>query len=159
MEKAFNLARDYAEHPEGWLVFTGEYSCGKTHLAAAIANYRVDLGLPHLFVSVPELLDHLRATFSLTSEKRFDQLFEEVNATPLLILDDLGTEAATPWAREKLYQIINHRYNSELPTVITTSRTLDETDARLRSRMLDQRLCRIYAITAPGYRGKSRKKR
>jgi DNA replication protein DnaC len=55
--------------------------------------------------------------------------------------------------KEKLYQLFNHRYNAELPTVITSAETLEEMDPRLRSRMLDKRLCRIYAITTPPYSG------
>ncbi len=55
---------------------------------------------------VPDLLDHLRATFSPSSTVSLDRRFEEVRTTPLLILDDLGTQSATPWAREKLYQIV-----------------------------------------------------
>jgi DNA replication protein DnaC len=65
----------------------------------------------------------------------------------------------TPWVREKLYQLFNHRYNAELPTVITTADTLDEMDARIRARMLDGRLCTIYAITAPSYHGGRKKKK
>ena len=90
---------------------------------------------------------------------RFDRRFEEVRSTPLLILDDLGTQSMTPWVREKLFQIFNYRYNAELPTVITTSDYREEMDARLRSRIEDARLCKVYAITATGYRGKTRKKR
>jgi DNA replication protein DnaC len=71
----------------------------------------------------------------------------------LLILDDLGTQSATPWAREKLYQLFNYRYNAELPTVITTSQFGDVIDPRIFSRMQDQRLCRIVNINAPAYRG------
>ncbi|MEW6718078.1 MAG: ATP-binding protein [Chloroflexota bacterium] len=159
LEKAFKAAQNYAERPEGWLVFSGPYGCGKTHLAAAIANFHAGLGHPPLFVMVPDLLDHLRATFSPTSTVSYDQRFEEVRVAPLLILDDLGTQSMTPWVREKLYQLFNHRYNAELPTVITTADTLDEIDPRLRSRMLDTRLCTIYAITVPAYRGTSRKRR
>ena len=40
-------------------------------------------------------------------------------------------------------QLLNHRYNAELPTVITTSDAIEEVDARIRSRMLDTRLCTI----------------
>ncbi len=71
---------------------------------------------------------------------------------PLLILDDLGTQSATPWAREKLYQIFNHRYNGELPTVITIASTLKDIDQRIRSRMLDARLCTAYLLNVPPYR-------
>ena len=153
LENALHVAQEYAARPEGWLVFTGSYGCGKTHLAAAIANYRADLGYPPLFVVVPDLLDHLRATFSPTSTVTLDRRFEEVRTSPLLILDDLGTQSMTPWVREKLYQLFNFRYNAALPTVITTADYKDEMDPRLLSRMNDARLCRICAITAPAYRG------
>lgn len=151
--KAFQAAQAFSEAPEGWLVLMGPYGCGKTHLAAAIANYRAGLGSPPLFVVVPDLLDHLRATFNPEVPTRFDRLFEEVRSAPLLILDDLGTQAMTPWVREKLYQLFNHRYNAELPTVITTANSLEEMDERIRSRLVDRRLCTIYAIQAPPYSG------
>ncbi len=152
LEKAFRAAHQFAEKPRGWLMLMGQYGTGKTHLAAAIGNYRNSEGDTPMFVVVPDLLDHLRATFSPSSSVSYDNLFDQVRMVPLLILDDLGTQSATPWAREKLYQIFNYRYNAELPTVITTSGTLEETDPRIRSRMLDKRLCDIYVIDAPPYR-------
>jgi DNA replication protein DnaC len=158
LEKALKAATTFAEKPKGWLVLAGPYGCGKTHLAAAIANSRTDLGDPPLFVMVPDLLDHLRATFSPSSNTSYDRRFDEIRTAPLLILDDLGTQSMTPWVREKLYQLFNYRYNAELPTVITTADTLDEMDARIRSRMLDGRLCTIYAITVPAYHGGRGKK-
>ena len=153
LQKAIKAAHAFAEKPKGWMVLMGGYGSGKTHLAAAIANYRAGLGDPPLFVMVPDLLDHLRATFSPHSSTTFDRRFDEIRTAPLLVLDDLGTQSMTPWVREKLYQLFNYRYNAELPTVITTSDSLDEMDARIRSRVLDGKLCSIYAITAPGYHG------
>jgi DNA replication protein DnaC len=151
----FKAAENFAKKPNGWLVLTGTYGSGKTHLAAAIANYQASLGAPPLFIVVPDLLDHLRATFNPSSSASYDRRFNEIRATPLLILDDLGTQSTTPWVKEKLYQLFNYRYNAELPTVITTSEEIDEKmDARIRSRMLDTRICTIYAITAPTYTGR-----
>ncbi len=158
LQKALKAAHVFAERPRGWLVFMGGYGAGKTHLAAAIANYRAGLGDPPLFVMVPDLLDHLRATFGPSSHTTFDRRFDEIRAAPLLVLDDLGTQSMTPWVREKLYQLFNYRYNAELPTVITTSDSLDEMDPRIRSRLLDGSLCSIYAITVPGYHGSKTKK-
>lgn len=155
LKYVLEFCQTYAEQPENWLVLTGVYGCGKTHLAAAIANARMALGQPALFVVVPDLLDHLRATFGPTSQARFDKRFEEVRDAPLLVLDDLGTESASPWAREKLYQLFNHRYNAHLPTVITTAKTVEEWDPRLRTRMLDERRSVYLLIKAPSYRGKS----
>ena len=106
-----------------------------------------------MFVVVPDLLDHLRATFSPNSPTTLDKLFEQVRSVPLLILDDLGTESATPWAREKLFQLLNHRYAARLPTVITTADYVDKIDERLRTRMLDGTRCTIFSIQAPSYRG------
>jgi len=153
LRRAYDLCRAYAEDPDGWLVLTGTYGCGKTHLAAAIANERVSRGQPALLVVVPDLLDHLRATFSPNSQARFDRRFEEVKNAPLLVLDDLGTESASPWAQEKLFQLFNYRYIARLPTVITTSREIDDVDPRLRTRMLDLARCTIFGILAPSYRG------
>ncbi len=153
LEKAFRAAQEFGEHPRGWLVLTGTYGCGKTHLAAAIGNYRKGMGDSPVFVVVPDLLDHLRATFSPASPTSYDEMFNRVKSAPILILDDLGTQSATPWAREKLYQIFNERYNAKLPTVITMSSNLEDLDARIRSRMLDTRLCTIFEIIAPSYRG------
>jgi DNA replication protein DnaC len=157
-EKAQNLRRAYetclyyAQEPEGWLILSGTYGCGKTHLAAAIANARIAQGEPALFMVVPDLLDHLRSTYSPQSEVSYDSLFEQLRTTPLLILDDLGTQSATPWAQEKLFQLLNHRYNVRLPTVITTNQRIDDLDPRLRSRLLDPSLVSHYAIVASDFR-------
>ena len=153
LRHALEFCRAYAEQPENWLLLMGVYGCGKTHLAAAIAHQQVARGQPALFVVVPDLLDHLRATFSPNSPVRFDKRFQEVKTAPLLVLDDLGTESASPWAQEKLYQLFNYRYNARLPTVITTAKTMDEVDPRIRTRLLDQRRCVRLLIGAPSYRG------
>ena len=102
---------------------------------------------------VPDLLDHLRATFGPDSRVSYDQRFEEVRTAPLLILDDLGTESATPWAKEKLYQIINYRYVARRPTVFTTVLKPEELDLRIRTRFLDETRCSMIPILAPSYRG------
>lgn len=158
LQKALKAAHNYAEKPKGWLVFMGGYGSGKTHIAAAIANYRAGLGDPPLFIMVPDLLDHLRATFSPHSSVAFDRRFDDIRTAPLLVLDDLGTQSMTPWVREKLYQLFNYRYNRELPTVITTADSMNEMDARIRSRLLDGKLCTVYVLNVPSYHGGRGKK-
>ncbi len=152
LRRAYDVARAYALKPRGWLVIRGGYGCGKTHLAAAIANTCLDRGLPVLFVTVPDLLDHLRAAFAPTSEEPYAERFDEIRTAPLLILDDLGTEQSTPWALEKLFQLLNYRYLNRLPTVITTNRALEELEPRLRSRLADPDLVDIVTLLAPDYR-------
>ena len=152
---AFETAKAFAESPTGWLLLTGMNGCGKTHLAVAIINERLKLGHPAFFAFVPALLDYLRATFRPDSLTGYDELFEEVKTAPLLVLDDLGSENSTPWAEEKLYQIIVHRHNGRLPTVITSNyaslEELDEKKPRIRSRLADA-LVEWTPITASDYR-------
>lgn len=153
LRRAYNLAQEFATHPSGWLLLTGAYGCGKTHLAAAIAHEVIGRGEPALFIVVPDLLDYLRATFGPNSETSFDERFERVRTAALLILDDLGAQSATAWAQEKLFQLLNYRYVAHLPTVITTNLRLPEIDARLRSRLADPDITTIVAITAADFRG------
>jgi len=153
LKQALALAKNYAAEPRDWLVFTGVPGCGKTHLAAAIANHLFIQGSPVLFVVVPDLLDYLRAAFDPQSHVRYDKRFDEVRTTPFLVLDDLGTESATPWAREKLFQIINYRYVARLPTVITTASKPEQLDSKLVARILDPTRCTTFPIRAPRYHG------
>ncbi len=154
LKEAVDTARDFALQPSGWLIFTGSYGCGKTHLAAAVANHCVEHDMAVLFVAVPDLLDYLRATYAPDSSTTYDDRFDQVRNVELLILDDLGTQNTTPWAAEKLYQILNYRHNAELPTVITTNQSLGDVDPRLASRLRDQELVRTIPIYAPDYRAR-----
>ena len=83
LEMAFNQAKHYAGNLKGWLLLQGGYGCGKTHLAAAIANFAVEMGVPTLFLTVPDLLDTLR--FSYDSENtNFETRFDEIRNAQLL---------------------------------------------------------------------------
>ncbi len=152
LKKACEIAESFAESPDGWLVLVGQSGCGKTHLAVAIANERLRQRQPVIFTVVPDLLDYLRSTFGPDSKVTYDRLFEEIRTTPLLVLDDLGAQVSSPWAQEKLYQIINYRYNARLPTVITTNVHMEDLERRLASRLMDHRLSLVFAIAAPDFR-------
>ncbi len=77
-----------------------------------------------------------------------------MKTTPLLVLDDFGEHCSTPWAQEKLYQLINYRYNSRLPMVVTMCCSLDdeEIESRISSRLADPRVSLVFNIVAPDYR-------
>ncbi|CAN5366877.1 ATP-binding protein [soil metagenome] len=167
VEDAYITAQEFAADPDGWVLFKGSIGSGKTHLAIAIALEIIRRhDTPVLFMVVPDLLDHLRSTFDPNSGTGYDERFEQVRTSPILILDDLGTENATPWAREKLYQIFNYRYNERLPIIVTTNAELrpgaggrasssNTIDERIRSRLLDQQT-RYVEMDAEDYRLRSR---
>ena len=154
LEEAVHASESFAESPSGWLVFTGVPGCGKTHLAVAIAKIRLSRGSPPLFKHVPDLLDKLRSTYSPQHSVSYDQLFEEVRSAPLLILDDLGSHSSTPWAEEKLYQIMVYRHEMRLPTVITVKGIFHDLPDAVSSRLQDRSVVNLAHISAPDFRGR-----
>lgn len=114
------------------LILAGSSGVGKTHLAAAIVNGRIESGKPALFMSVPEFLDDLRKAIS--SGKGTDAM-DAVKKSECLVLDDLGAERLTDWVGERLYLVVNHRYMHRLQTVITTN---SANAAELVTRLGDQ---------------------
>lgn len=151
----WDAVRAYAEKPwpQGWLLLYGTYGCGKTHLAAAAVNHRIAvLDRPAMFVVVPDFLDYLRSTFNPNGGTGFDDYFHRVKSIEFLVLDDLGAENTTPWVTETLFQLVNYRYNNELPTIFTSNAKVDGVEDRVRSRMLDNSFTERWAIQAPDYR-------
>lgn len=139
--RARDAAQRYSHDPMGWLVISGPSGTGKTHIAAAIANRLVKDGRPVKFVSVPDLLDHMRSTLDRDQENSdgdgFENLFSHIIEAPMLVLDDLGVQSPTRWAEEKIDQVLSHRYARRLPTVLTTSLAIDQLPDRLRTRVMD----------------------
>jgi len=151
-----NAAWDFAQKPQGWIAFLGRSGVGKTHLAAAIANH-VRLAQPQiLFISIPRLLDHLRSSFSPNSILPYDIRFEQIKQAPLLVLDDLRAQASSPWAAEKLFQIIDYRYLARRPTVFTLStqsgdlKEISAADPRIASRLTDEGICQLCRLKSSG---------
>jgi DNA replication protein DnaC len=153
VSQAFQEAAQWADALQGWLVMQGPNGCGKTHLAIAIAKRCLDNGAAVLFATVPDLLDYLRAAFSPNTEVGYDDEFQKMREAEVLILDDLGAEQSTAWANEKLFQLLNHRYNAHLPTVVTTNCIdLSGIAPRLRSRLRDRRLVQTVVMDAQDFR-------
>ncbi len=162
--EAYAACAHYSEKMEPlWLVLSGPCGCGKTHLAAAVAHASLDR-LTVLFAVVPDLLDQLRAAYAPQSTHSFDDRFRSIREVGMLILDDLGTENTTEWAREKLFQIINYRLSEGLPLVVTTNNVrrdkatgryiFNNLDERIASRLSDVRMVRHVQITSEDYRAR-----
>ncbi len=115
------------------LILIGGVGTGKTHLASAIVHELARQDVFALFIFVPDFLDEIRAMYDENYDEEEDK-FELVKNARVLVLDDLGTERITDWAREKITQLINHRYNNALATIVTTNLTLDELKNRIGER-------------------------
>ena len=152
LQMVYESAKMFSRNSQGWLFLTGGIGCGKTHLSVAIINERILAGEPSYFAFVPALLDHLRATFKPDSPISYDELFDQVKTAPFLVLDDLGSETTTPWAEEKLYQIIVYRHNNRLPTVITSSLDFTDQTGPISSRIRDPYVGELIRLDTQDYR-------
>lgn len=141
-----------------WLVMLGSVGWGKTHLACAIAMRWFERGTGFRFITAPDMLDEIKETFGRTADDKglmYEQVMEYFKTLPLLIVDDLGANSDTAWAQEKFYQILDHRWKEELPTIITSNRKESELDERIRSRMKDTHagLCVVFSRSVADARG------
>ena len=151
---AFNLCRDYANNDnlfrmkKSSIILVGGVGSGKTHLAAAIANTLIDRGIPVLFSTFPDHLEHIREEYDHTGKKEY---LAKMKTVPMLVLDDLGKERKTEWTQNILFDVINYRYEHLLPVIITTNFSYDD----LANYIGDAVFSRLYEMgSAIATRGK-----
>lgn len=102
------------------LLLYGNTGTGKTYTACEIANALIDKGYPVLVTNFARILNTLQGTF----EKQ--EYIDSFNSYQLLVIDDLGIERDTAYAKEQVFNIIDSRYRSGLPMVITTNLTMEK---------------------------------
>lgn len=127
IKSALRTARKFAEgfpiETEGkGLLFTGSSGLGKTHLSVSILKSLItDRGATGVFWEHKELLDNLRAIYSLRTAGAEDKLLKSVITCDLLVLDDLGDITPSDWSWDTTSYILNSRYNENRSTIITTN--------------------------------------
>ena len=133
------------------LLFWGNVGTGKSYAAACIANRLMDHGVRVIMTSFVKLLENTRVPL------REAETMMRLSSAKLVIFDDLGAERSTDYALEKTYNIIDSRYRSNKPMILTTNLTLDEMFAEkdLRYRRIYDRIFEVcYPVqwTGPSWR-------
>ncbi|MCM1245711.1 MAG: ATP-binding protein [Roseburia sp.] len=153
-QKVCGIAKKYTEqfstmfeNNQG-ILFWGSVGTGKSYLAACIANTLLNNMVTVVMTSFVEILQKLQ-------NPQFDEstYLENLNRVKLLIIDDLGTERNTDYALEKVYNVIDGRYRSGMPLILTTNMALDEmmktTDIRYK-RVYDRIFEMCYPVHVTG---------
>ena len=149
---AYYAAKDMARGnltPGNFLVLAGPTGVGKTHLSLAIAWEWFEDGFSVVFSRVDDLLDELRQGYE---DGTYHKKLEWIRKCSLLVLDDLGAEHAKDWAGEKIDRIVDWRYVSRMPLVVTTNAKSEELAPRVASRLADRSCSLVVQIDTEDYR-------
>ena len=150
-QKQIRMARRYVQHWEEMqknstgLLLWGDVGTGKSFIAGCIANALLDKGVPVIMTNFARLLNKLTDMYA-GDRNAYTDSFKRY---PLMIIDDLGMERNSEFAREQVFGVIDSRYRSELPMIVTTNLTLEELqhpEDLSRSRIYDRILERCLPI-------------
>ena len=149
--KQIAMAKRYVQHWEEMqknstgLLLWGDVGTGKSFIAGCIANALLDKGVPVIMTNFARLLNKLTDMYAGDRNAYIDSF----KRYPLMIIDDLGVERNSEFAREQVFSVIDSRYRSELPMIVTTNLTLEELqhpEDLSRSRIYDRILERCLPI-------------
>ena len=150
-QKQIRMAKRYVQHWEELrknatgLLLWGDVGTGKSFIAGCIANALLDKGVPVIMTNFARLLNKLTDMYAGDRNAYIDSF----KRYPLMIIDDLGVERNSEFAREQVFGVIDSRYRSELPMIVTTNLTLEELqhpEDLSRSRIYDRILERCLPI-------------
>ena len=126
--KASLTCRRYADNFDAMLasdtglLLYGGVGSGKTYLAACIANLLLEEGRYIMMANLPGLISSINADYGAQREGWLDRIAR----AHLLILDDFGVERSSEYATEQAYEIINARYKTGRPLIVTSNLSLTE---------------------------------
>ena len=152
--RVYRAAESWTRDGEVGLFLCGPCGTGKTHLAVAALLALRGMGFNGRFVSMQELLMECRDSFR--GDKGLREVLEKVCQRSVLLLDDLGAENPTPFARETVGLLIDRVYREEKALIVTSNYDLEALAERLDVRTVDRLiyLCLPVKLTGSSYRQK-----
>lgn len=139
--------RDFRKMGKGLLLY-GSVGTGKTYYSACIANKLIDDGYSVIMTNFARLTNTIQGKFDGKQE-----YIDSLNRYSLLIIDDLGAERKSEFMQEMVFNIIDSRYRSGLPFIITTNLTAEEIKKNQDigySRIYDRILERCFPVAVTG---------
>lgn len=151
----FNFGKNYSKNFEknkadnnGLLIY-GKPGTGKSFLSFCIANYLLDNGVKVIACSISTILEKIRE-YSSFGDNKMTVFNNELKKADLLIIDDLGSENSSEWINSKIYEVIDLRYRSEKPLIVTTNLEPDNLKKKLTNKDgITRTYDRIFEICRP----------
>lgn len=157
-DNAYKRCKNYCEVSskvleKGYGIYIyGDSGVGKSHLTACMANELFKQCRSVLFTNFFEIAEIIKGTFNKNTENEKDMI-DRIATVDFLFIDDLGTEKVTKngednWLQEKIFEVINKRYNNMKPTVFTSNYSLEQliTERGLMEKTVDRILEMSSAI-------------
>lgn len=105
------------------LYLSGSFGSGKTYLISAAFNELAKNNVKSAIVYWPEFLRNIKGSFSTD----FNEKMEYIKKVKLLLIDDIGAENSTAWARDEILgPILQFRMQENLPTFFTSNLSIKE---------------------------------
>ena len=170
LRAALEAAQWFVEMPgkRGFWLY-GAVGVGKTHICAATLSACAEKGIAGTFKTAAGFLEAIKQTYGRDGKLKHGEadIIGRLASIQLLVLDDLDKAEFTQWASQKFYQLINGRYNQNVPLLATSNCNPAELALGWAERGLDKmiavaivdrlrEMCDIIEVQGASYRGIAR---